>query len=57
MRSFANNEHGLADQWVKGVADRTLKRQTPGIMDPLRRMAELISPSFLVMAHLPAGRR
>jgi hypothetical protein len=36
---IANNEHGLTDERVKRVADHHLKRQTSGIMSPLRGKA------------------
>ena len=39
MLFVTNNEHGLADERVKGVGDHHLKRQTPGIMNPLRGKA------------------
>jgi hypothetical protein len=35
MLFVASNEHGLADEWVKGVGDDHRKRQTPGIMNSL----------------------
>ena len=35
MLFVANNDHGLADERVKGVGDHHLKRQIPGIMTPL----------------------
>src|SRR5438132_908149 len=35
----SNKEHGLADERVKGVGDRHLKRRTPGIMNSLRAWA------------------
>ena len=34
-----NNEHGLADERVKGVGDHHLKRQTPGTTNPFRGKA------------------
>jgi hypothetical protein len=39
MLFVANNEHGLANERVKGVGDHNLKRQTPGIMNSLRGKA------------------
>jgi hypothetical protein len=39
MLFVANNDHGLADERMKGVGDRYLKRQTPGIMNSPRGKA------------------
>ena len=39
MLFVTNNEHGLADERVKGVGDRHLKRQTPGSMNSPRGKA------------------
>ena len=36
---IANNEHGVANERVEGIADHHLKRQTPGIMSSLRGKA------------------
>jgi hypothetical protein len=45
MLGLANNEYGLADEWVKGVSDSDFARQTPSIMDsPPRTRAQTIAP-------------
>jgi hypothetical protein len=39
MLILTDSEKGLSGQWMKGIRDRNFRRQTPGIMSPLRTKA------------------